>query len=323
MSRPARIEYPGAFYHVMNRGRGRGDIFHGDEYFIVFLSVLSEAVERFGIKLHAYCLMTNHYHLLISTPEGNLQRAMRHIGGVYTQRYNKLQLTDGSLFKGRYKSILIDSDEYLLHVSKYIHLNPSEARMVEKLSDYRWSSYPAFIKKSKVEKWLSIDEVYSQLTVKRDKAKRYREYVEEIDMSDDVKAFYAKSRLSPILGDQTFAESVITNDLSNNIEVPRYSRLADRQSIDDIVEVIASHYKVTTTSVLEIRKGRGLKNTPRKMAMYVSQYVGGYKLTEIAAHFGLKHYGGVASAINAVKTEINFDRKTLKMFNSIIKRFDP
>lgn len=323
MSRPARIEYPGAFYHVMNRGRGRGDIFLGEEYFANFLSVLSEAVERFGIKLHAYCLMTNHYHLLISTPDGNLQRAMRHIGGVYTQRYNKLQQTDGSLFKGRYKSILIDSDEYLLHVSKYIHLNPIDARVVKKLSDYRWSSYPAFIKKNKVEKWLSVDEVYNQLTVKRNKARRYREYVEEVEVGEDIKAFYSKSRLSPILGDQSFAESVLAEDLSKNIEVPRYSRLVGRPSIDDIVEVVALAYKVNVKSVLEIRKGRGLKNTPRKMAMYLAQYLGDYKLTEIALHFGLRHYGGVASAVNAVKGEINSDRHTMKIFNSIIKRLDP
>jgi putative transposase len=121
----------------MNRGRARQNIFHTASDFEQFLATLEEASSRFSIEVHAYCLMTNHYHLLIKTPLGNLQRAMRHIGGVYTQRYNRSHRTDGSLFRGRYKSILVDSDEYLLHLSKYIHLNPVEAQMVEHLDSYR------------------------------------------------------------------------------------------------------------------------------------------------------------------------------------------
>ena len=107
MSRPLRIEYPDAYYHIMNRGRQA--IFHDEAYFQAFLQTLSEFHERLGLAIHAYCLMTNHFHLLVKTPERNLQRAMRHIGGVYTQRY---------------KAILVNVDEYLLHPSRYIHRNP-------------------------------------------------------------------------------------------------------------------------------------------------------------------------------------------------------
>ena len=96
MCRPLRIEYPYAYYHVMNRGSGRQAIFHDEAYFQAFLQTLSESHERFGLEIHAYCLMTNHFHLLVKTPEGNLQRAMRHIGGVYTQRYNRMKKTDSS-----------------------------------------------------------------------------------------------------------------------------------------------------------------------------------------------------------------------------------
>ena len=200
MSRPQRIEFEGAYYHVMNRGRRREAIFCGEKYYRCFTNTLSEAVEKFDLIVHAYCLMANHYHLLVSTPHGNLQRAMRHIGGVYTQRYNRLKGVDGPLFRGRYKAILVDNDEYLLQVSKYIHLNPLEAKMVTSLEAYAWSSYPAYVGKCKAAKWLTTDEVYGQLTVGRHRAKRYRHYVEDVESDEEVKVFYGKSRMPPVLG---------------------------------------------------------------------------------------------------------------------------
>ena len=101
MPRPLRMEYENAYYHVMNRGRGRQQIFHGEPYYQAFLTTLSEAHQRFGLEIHAYCLMGNHYHLLLCTPRGNLSRCMRHINGLYTQRYNRLKKTDGPLFRQR------------------------------------------------------------------------------------------------------------------------------------------------------------------------------------------------------------------------------
>lgn len=124
MPRPTRIEYRHAFYHVMNRGRGRCNIFYNKEYYSLFLNILSDANQKFGAIIHAYCLMGNHYHLIIETPHGNLSRIMRHINGVYTQKYNKLKGADGSLFRGRFKAILIDEDTYLTGLSRYIHKNP-------------------------------------------------------------------------------------------------------------------------------------------------------------------------------------------------------
>jgi putative transposase len=150
MSRPLRIQYEHATYHVMNRGRGRQTILPDSSYYQTFLQCLEEASKRFAAEIQAYCLMSNHYHLLIKTPRGNLSRIMRHIDGVYTQRHNRLKHTDGSLFRGRYKAILIDSGSYLLQVSRYIHRNPLETRkpIVEDLGDYLWSSYPAYINRA-------------------------------------------------------------------------------------------------------------------------------------------------------------------------------
>ena len=159
MPRPHRIEYNDAFYHVMNRGRGYQRIFYSPPYCNAFLTTLAETHQRFGVLIHGYCLIGNHYHLLLQTPRGNLDRAMRHINGVYTQRYNRLKHTDGPLFRGRYKAFLVDEDHYLLQLSRYIHRNPVEAKppLVQSLDTYPWSSYPAYINYTKAPAWLQRD----------------------------------------------------------------------------------------------------------------------------------------------------------------------
>ena len=135
MSRPLRIEFPEAWYHVMNRGRRREDIFLRKGDFKLFRDNLEYAAALFNVRVAAWCLMTNHYHLMVNTPEGNLSRFMRHVDGVYTQRFNKAHRLEGQLFRGRYKSLLIDpnSDRHMLAVVAYIHLNPQEARLEKEL----------------------------------------------------------------------------------------------------------------------------------------------------------------------------------------------
>jgi putative transposase len=193
MSRPLRIEYENAFYHVMNRGSGRQQVFHKAAYYEAFLECLKEAHIRFGIEVHAYCLMGNHYHLLLSTPRGNLSRAMRHINGVYTQCYNRLRKTDGPLFRGRYKAILVDASSYLLQLSRYIHRNPIEVHkpLVQTLDDYPWSSYLAYIGKSKQPDWLTRETVYGELGAVRYKA-AYRKFVDQ-EVDDETALFIKKS----------------------------------------------------------------------------------------------------------------------------------
>ena len=123
MSRPLRIKYPGAWYHVMNRDRRFENVFAGNKDYEIFVELLKDASEMWNVNIAAYCLMPNHYHLLIQTPLGNISRTMRHINGVYTQRYNQKHGDDGQLFRGRYKSILVHGDRYLLQLVRYIHRN--------------------------------------------------------------------------------------------------------------------------------------------------------------------------------------------------------
>jgi len=154
MSRPLRIQFPGAWYHVMNRGRRGETVFKKKEDYVSFLDLLKELDEVYHVKVAAYCLLPNHYHLLIQTPNANLSRSMRHVNGVYTQRYNRRHNYDGQLFRGRYKSIVIESDSYALELVRYIHRNPLEAGLVDTLQHYPWSSHTPYLSHAKKYQWL-------------------------------------------------------------------------------------------------------------------------------------------------------------------------
>ena len=145
MSRPLRIQYPDAWYHVMNRARRGQDLFPDQTDMDTFINLLKETAAMFNLKVSAFCLMPTHYHLLIQTPDANLARCMRHINGVYTQRYNVRNKCDGTLFRGRYKSILVDTDNYLLELVRYIHRNPLRSGLVDKMDPYSWSSHRGYL----------------------------------------------------------------------------------------------------------------------------------------------------------------------------------
>ena len=137
MSRPLRLEYPDAWYHVMNRGGRAEKIFLNKADYSAFLELLVESAEMWNVRIAAYCMVPNHYHILLQTPDANLSRFMRHVDGVYTQRFNRSHHYDGQLFRGRYKSILLDADSYLLQLVRYIHRNPLQAGIVKKLEAYK------------------------------------------------------------------------------------------------------------------------------------------------------------------------------------------
>jgi len=143
MARPLRIEFPGAVYHVTSRDNTRAPIFIDDSDREDFLSILGSVVRRYNWLCHAYCLMGNHYHLIIETIEGNISRGMRQLNGVYTQKFNWKHARTGHIFQGRFKAILVEKESYLLEVSRYVVLNPVRANMVERPEAWRWSNYAA------------------------------------------------------------------------------------------------------------------------------------------------------------------------------------
>jgi len=316
MTRPLRIEYEDAYYHVMNRGRGRKWIFPDVEYYEDFLASIDEAHRRFGIEIHAYCLMGNHYHLLIKTPRGNISRAMRHIDGVYTQRHNRRKHTDGPLFRGRYKSIVIDASVYLLQVSRYIHRNPVELRipLVTRPEDYPWSSFAAFINKSKAPEWLNRDAVYSELG----SPQKYRQYHNFVEEGSDVETrkFYQLKNTPSILGDKSFKEQAFGQAQSLGLEIDKKG-LRQPVPLPSIIQAVARHCDVTVHSVLKAKRGKGTRNVPRWLAMKLCQEVGGAKLTDIAKMFQVAHYSTVSQTISRLNRQFTEDTEIKETFNML------
>lgn len=296
MSRPLRIEYEDAYYHVMNRGRGRQWIFPDSDYYEDFIKCLGEAHKRFGIEIHAYCLMGNHYHLLIKTPRGNLSRAMRHINGVYTQRYNRRKKTDGSLFRGRYKAIVIDASCYLLQVSRYIHRNPIETvkPLVKQLEDYRWSSYGVYINKAKAENWLNRDTVYGELG----SLHKYSAYQSYVEQGNDVETeqFYQLKNMPAVWGSRSFKEQAYTHAQSLALEIDKKG-LKEPVQLFQIFSRVSEYYELPVEAIQVAKRGQGAKSVPRWMAMKLCQEIGGAKLSELAVEFNVGHYSTISQTI--------------------------
>ena len=180
MARPLRIEYTGAVYHITSRGNAQEKIYLKAEDRTNFLSILSDAQERYNWLCHAYCLMDNHYHLLIETLDPTLSRGMRHLNGVYTQSFNRRYKRVGHVFQGRYKAILVQKDAHLLELCRYIVLNPVRANAVKKPEDWEWSSYKATVTGRQVPDYLTTDWILGQFATNKNNAqKAYRNFVED------------------------------------------------------------------------------------------------------------------------------------------------
>lgn len=187
MARPLRIEYEGAIYHVLNRGDRREDIFLDDEDRTLFVGTLGEACAKADWQVHAFCLMDNHFHLVLETPQPTLVAGMKWMLGAYTQRFNARHRVRGHLFAGRYKALSIDNADafYLRTVCDYVHLNPSRAGAVaggEALAAYRWSSYPAYLAAPRRRPpWLRIDRVLGEHGIVRDNARARRQFADRME----------------------------------------------------------------------------------------------------------------------------------------------
>lgn len=232
MSRPLRLEFPGAIYHITARGNAQGAIFLDDEDRVLFFAVLAEAIARFGWLCHAYCLMDNHYHLLIETPDSNLSQGMRLINGVYTQRFNRRYARAGHLFQGRFKAILVERDSYLLELCRYIVLNPVRAKMVTDIHNYLWSSYPATAGREPAPAWLTTDWVLSRFGSRR--AVAQRQYVEFVAQGRNLPSPWPELKGQVLLGSAQFLVKMqpLLAGIGDIKEIPRNQRLAHRPDLE-------------------------------------------------------------------------------------------
>jgi REP element-mobilizing transposase RayT len=264
MTRPLRVEVAGGVYHVTSRGDGREDIFLDDDDRRQFLALLHHTIGRFGWRCLAYCLMTNHYHLLIETPAPNLARGMRHLNGVYTQRFNRRHSRVGHVFQGRYKAIVVQKDAHLLELCRYVVLNPVRAGMVKRVQDWPWSSYRATAGQQAEPEWLATDWLLAQFARQpRHAVALYRRFVaagKEAQPWQDLtgQIYY---------GDESFVQQVAK--ATTSCEAPRGQRQPVRLALAALVHT----------------------GTPAEIGRAYREY--GYRLGEIARQLGV-HYATVS-----------------------------
>ena len=275
MARQLRLEFPGGVYHVTSRGDGREDIYLSDVDKIIFLSILGVACERFHWHCHSYCLMDNHYHLLIETPLGNLSKGMHYINGVYTQKFNRAHGRVGHVFQGRYKAILVEKDAYLLELARYIVLNPVRAGMIHHASEWRWSSYRAICGDVQAPAWLTVDWILSQFASSRAECvTRYRVFVDAGQHKNPWDGL--KNHL--YLGSDKFATKMIGKIKCDqsliDISKPQYTQQMNVLSL--------SEYEQSSAS--------------RNQAIVLAFKSCAYTLKEIGVHFGL-HYSSISRII--------------------------
>lgn len=282
MSRPLRIEFKGAVYHITSRGNASQAIFFDEKNFADFLRVLCQVVKRYHFLLHAYCLMNNHYHLLIETPEGNLSRGMRQLNGLYTQRFNQRHQRVGHLFQGRYKAILVDKDNYLLTLCRYIVLNPVRAKIVKDPRDWKWSTYRATAGYDQGIPCLTTDWILSQFgKVQKAASGQYQSFVlSGIKAESPLKAI--KGQL--FLGQENFIDEIkhLIRDKEKLKEIPRKQRFVTRPPLNEIL------------------KYQDKKSKDQAIYEACLQY--GYTLKDIAEYFGV-HYTTVSRVIKKIEGE--------------------
>lgn len=265
MSRPLRIEFPGALYHITSRGDGREAIYLDDSDRIAFLDVLTKVCRRFCWACHAYCLMSNHYHLLVETPEGKLGSGMRQLNGIYSQQFNRRRQRVGHVFQGRYHAVLVQKESYLLELARYIVLNPVRAGMVPTAQDWDWSSYRATAGLTEPPSWLHTDWLLAAFGSRGGSAiSSYRRFVSEGNRQASP---WKQLKQQLYLGDEAFAEEM-------------QARIEDEMELIDVPEV--QHRP--PPKPLDLYESAALD---RDEAIVAAFHSGGYTMKAIGAHFGL------------------------------------
>ncbi len=273
MARPLRLELSGGVYHVTSRGDGREDIYLSDADRVAWLEVFGQVCERFNWVCHAWCQMTNHYHILIETPEANLAQGMRQLNGVYTQRFNRAHARVGHVFQGRYKAILVERDSYLLELARYVVLNPLRAKMVKRLEAWLWSSYLATCGQAVSPVWLQTDWILAQFGRRRSNA--IAGYVSFVHEGARLPSIWTRLQGQIYLGSETFVRKMqaqIKQKPTLN-EIPR----AQRRAITQPLAEFEQHYQ-------------------RNEAMARAYLSGQHSMVEIAKYFGV-HYSTVSRAV--------------------------
>ena len=276
MARPLRIEFPGAVYHITSRGNARQNIVADDQDRTQFLTLLAHVIDRFGWLCHAYCLMDNHYHLLLETPQPNLSLGMRQLNGRYTQTFNRRHERVGHLFQGRFTAILVEKDAHLLELCRYVVLNPVRAKMVAHPRLWLWSSYRATGGDTSAPLWLTVEWVRGQFGVRQREAQaQYRQFVADGHQSPRP---WEHIQGQIYLGSEDF---IARHQPNHRIrEIPRRQTQASRPSL----QVLFARRQAPARLIHDAYRRHG------------------YRLAEIADHLGV-HYATVSRRLKQAEQD--------------------
>jgi len=290
MARPLRVEFKGAVYHVTSRGNAGQAIFLDDSDRLHLLDVLREVVERFGWICYAYCLMSNHYHLLIETPRANLSHGMRHLNGVYTQSFNRRHKRTGHVFQGRFKAILVEKESHLLEVARYVVLNPVRAKMAKYPRQWTWSSYRATVGEIASPAFLSASWLLEQLDRQPKRAcLTYQRFVREgvgLSLWDDLRG-------GVLLGNEEFAEQMrpLLHVAARSKEIPRVERMLAKPTLEELFQ------------------GMETDKALRNDCIHAAVREHDYTLFQLQEYLGL-HYSTISRIVQQVDAERRSKNKT-------------
>lgn len=310
MARPLRIEYEGAVYHIISRGNRGEHIFTEDQDKEYFTETLQHAVKKYKIDLYAYCIMGNHYHLLLTTPYGELTKAMHYIGSAYGSFLRRQKGWIGHIFAGRYKSLCVEKEGYLLELSRYIHLNPVRAGLAEKPEGYRWSSYGYYIGKQKNPDWLNTDWLLAEYG--KDRKAAWKKYKGFVEAGVERPTEYPKEEITgqAILGSKEFIKKVIKgmkrDGRSEDITAKR--RYENGIDLGELKDTICRYYKVRkliNINIPEERRGR-------LMFIFLSKKEASAFNREIAEMIGGMSPSGVTHQYKRILKRLGEDRRSKK-----------
>jgi REP element-mobilizing transposase RayT len=315
MARPLRIEYEGAVYHITARGNERGEIYFTKKDYKKFLEYVAEAERKFGILLHCYVLMSNHYHLILETPKANLSKTMHYINSSYTTYINIKRKRAGHLFQGRYKAMLVSKDNYMLELSRYIHLNPVRAGIVKKPEEYVFSSYSAFVT-GKIDEVVTTDLIFGLIKGKNvDIKKEYRKFVEASIGDEELYDFFKDVYGGIILGGQKFIKYTLRNIKEEYLQrdsVSQRTALKSAYEIEEVINIVSKHYGLRIEDII-----RNKFSEQRKIVIYLMKERTGTSNRQIGEFFGGISFSAVAKVYQRFKKDIEANMKIRRKVRKI------
>lgn len=311
MARPLRIQYAGAWYHVMNRGAQKQKIFCDNRDYPAFLTLLDEATQMWKVEVHAYCLMPNHYHLLLRTPIANLSRAMRHINGVYTQRFNLKWRKDAQLFRGRFKAILVEEERYLDELVRYIHLNAFKAKLTRAAEPYRWSSYPYYLGREGRPACLITDFILQRHGKRLNRARRELVDFTRAGVPDALQNVLEGKRWPAIFSSELYRDWIEKNYIPKvrDREVIYPLRDASRPTIKQVIHALCTIADMSWRDIKSVHRGEGL--IWRKFAILALRQRLGLTYNKISRVLGGIHPSQISRLINCERTCLEQDGRWL------------